>query len=39
VAVALRSGVAADVWIEDPRALFTAVELLAEADREVSRGR
>jgi hypothetical protein len=39
VKVALRSGVAADVWIDDPRALFTAVELLREADEEAKRGR
>ena len=39
MAVALRSGVAADVWIDDPRALFTAVELLHEHDEEVKRGR
>jgi hypothetical protein len=39
VAVALRSGVPADVWIDDPRALFTAVELLREADEEMARGR
>ena len=34
VAVALRSGVPADAWLDDPRDLYTAVELLDEADRE-----
>ena len=37
VKVALASGVAADVWLEDPRALFTAAELLEEAQREMRR--
>ena len=35
--VALNSGVAADVWLADPRALYTAAELLDEAAREMSR--
>jgi hypothetical protein len=39
VAVALRSGVAPGVWIDNPRDLYTAAELLAEADREMKRGR
>lgn len=40
--VALNSGVPADAWLADPRALFTAAQLLDEADREMkarSRGR
>jgi len=33
VTLAIRTGVAADHWIEDPRAAMTAVQLIAEADR------
>jgi len=33
VILAIRTGVAADHWIEDPRALVTAMHMLAEADR------
>jgi hypothetical protein len=33
VIVALRSGVAPDVWLEDSRALMTAAQLLEEEDR------
>jgi hypothetical protein len=33
VAVALRSGISHEVWLEDARALITAVELYGEADR------
>jgi hypothetical protein len=33
VIVAIRTGVPADAWLEDPRALTTALEVLAEADR------
>jgi hypothetical protein len=39
VGVALNSGVAADVWLADVRALVTAAELLDEAQREARRGR
>jgi hypothetical protein len=39
VIVALRSGVAAEEWLNDPRALVTALELLGEADRAAARGR
>jgi hypothetical protein len=39
VIVALRSGVAAEVWLDDPRALLTALDLLAEVDRERARRR
>jgi hypothetical protein len=39
VAVALRSGVAPAVWLEDPRNLFTALDIYAEADREARRGK
>ena len=40
--LALHSGVPADVWLDDLRALATGIELLDEADREMkarSRGR
>lgn len=30
--VALRSGVPADCWLDDPRALVTALEVLDEID-------
>ena len=33
--VALQSGVAPDVWLDDVRALFTAAELLEEAEHEM----
>jgi hypothetical protein len=33
VTVSLRSGVAPERWLEDPRALMTALELYREADR------
>lgn len=34
VAVAMSSGIAVDVWLEgDPRALFTAMALLAESSK------
>ena len=32
MSVALRSGIPADAWLEDTRALFTAVDLYDEAD-------
>lgn len=35
--VACRTGVAADWWLFDTRALMTAAELLAEADRQSKR--
>ena len=35
--VALRSGVAPEVWLEDPRALFTALTLLEAADEQARR--
>lgn len=31
--VALRTGSSPAPWVDDPRALSTAIELLAEADR------
>jgi len=37
VQVAIASGVAPDVWIDHPRALFTAAELLNEQAREAKR--
>lgn len=33
MALSIRTGVAPDFWLEDTRALVTAVELLNEADR------
>jgi len=33
VILALRTGVAPDAWLDDPRALATAVALLREIDR------
>jgi hypothetical protein len=39
VSVALQSGVPADVWLDDTRALFTAVELLTEQAEEMKRAR
>lgn len=32
--LAIRTGVAHDAWLDDPRALLTALQLLAEADRQ-----
>jgi hypothetical protein len=37
VGVALASGVAAHIWLDDTRALFTAVELLNEQAEEMKR--
>jgi hypothetical protein len=37
VSVALASGVAPGEWLDHPRALFTAAELLDEIDREARR--
>jgi hypothetical protein len=37
VAVALQSGVAPGVWLDDPRALYTAAELINDAHAEMSR--
>jgi hypothetical protein len=39
VALSIRTGVAHDVWLEDTRALVTAVELIGEADRQARSGR
>ena len=40
MALSIRTGVSHDVWLSDTRALATAVELIAEADRAArSRGR
>jgi len=39
VIVAIRTGVSPFVWLDEPRLLFTAVELLAEADRQARRRR
>jgi hypothetical protein len=39
VIVALRSGVPHDVWLDDTRALMTALDVLAEADRQAARRR
>jgi hypothetical protein len=33
VVLAIRTGVPADAWLEDTRALVTAVEILNEVDR------
>jgi len=33
VLLAVRTGVAPEAWLEDTRALVTAAEILAEADR------
>jgi hypothetical protein len=32
VAVAIQSGVAPEVWLDNPRQLFTALELIEEAN-------
>jgi hypothetical protein len=37
VIVAMRTGVAPAEWLDDPRALITALELLAEADADARR--
>ena len=33
MSLAIRTGVAADAWLEDTRSLVTAVEILNELDR------
>jgi hypothetical protein len=33
VILAVRTGVAADLWLDDTRALVTALDILAELDR------
>lgn len=35
--VAIRTGVATEHWLEDPRALMTALDVLAEVDRQRKR--
>lgn len=35
--VAMRTGVGPAEWLDDPRALMTALELLAEADADARR--
>lgn len=35
--VAIRTGVAPDVWLDDTRALVTAAQLLEDADRKARR--
>jgi hypothetical protein len=37
VALAIHTGVSHETWLDDPRAMFTAVELLEEAKRNARR--